>query len=242
MKLALEDPRSVKLGVPKIAAQLGQQLSARTLKRLLKAAGYVWKRLRRSVRSRRNEADYQAAKEHLAQLRQACAAPDCDFELVYFDGAGFTLVPCVPYGWQPKGETLELPSRHSRRLNVLGFLSLRGGLQPYVFEGRVDTQVLIECFDDYCQRLTKPCLVVLDNASVQTSALFQAQRARWEAAGLYLLLLPPYCPELNLIEILWRKLKYEWLPLSAYQSFQDLQDALDKVLKGVGTKYQLSFG
>ena len=59
---------------------------------------------------------------------------------------------------------------------------------------------------------------------------------------MYLLFLPPYCPELNLIEILWRKIKYEWLPLSAYQSFKDLEDALHEVLKGVGVKYQLSFG
>lgn len=242
MKLALADPRSIKTAVAKVAAQLGQRVSARTLKRWLKAAGYVWKRMRRSVRGRRNEVDFQRAKEQLAQLRQACGAAKRDFELVYFDGAGFTLIPCVPYGWQPKGETLELPSRHSPRLNVLGFLTLRGQLQPYVFEGCVDTAVLIKCFDDYCGRLDKPCLVVLDNASVQTSALFQAQVARWEAAGLYLLFLPPYCPELNLIEILWRKIKYEWLPLSAYQSFKELHDALFEVLKGVGAKYQLSFG
>lgn len=242
MKLALEDPRAIKTSLPKIAAQLGRQLSARTLKRVLKAAGYVWKRMRRSVRGRRNEADFRAAKEHLAQLRQACAAAKTDFDLVYFDGAGFTLIPCVPYGWQAVGEAVELPSQHSRRLNVLGFLSLRGRLQSYVFENRVDTQVLIECFDDYCQRLDKPCLVVLDNASVQTSALFQAQVGRWEAAGLYLLFLPPYCPELNLIEILWRKIKYEWLPLSAYRSFKELHDALFEVLKGVGAKYPLSFG
>lgn len=29
----------------------------------------------------------------------------------------------------------------------------------------------------------------------------------------------PYSPELNLIEILWRQMKYAWLPLSAYLSF-----------------------
>jgi len=35
--------------------------------------------------------------------------------------------------------------------------------------------------------------------------------------------LPPYSPELNLIEILWRKIKYQWLPLRAYLSFNHLQ-------------------
>ena len=83
--------------------------------------------------------------------------------------------------------------------------------------------------------------IVLDNASVQTSAVFKAQIARWEEQGLYLLFLPPYSPELNLIEILWRKINYEWLPFSAYRSFKDLSEALDEVLRGIGSKYRLSF-
>ena len=102
-------------------------------------------------------------------------------------------------------------------------------------------EVLIRCFDDYCQRMKKPALIVLDNASVQRSAAFEAQKERWEEQGLYLLFLPPYCPELNLIENLWRKIKYEWLPVSAYQSFKDLSEALDEILRGVGSKYRLSF-
>ena len=53
--------------------------------------------------------------------------------------------------------------------------------------------------------------------------------------------LPPYCPELNLIEILWRKIKYEWLPLDAYQNFKTLTAALFAVLKGIGSKYRITF-
>ena len=35
--------------------------------------------------------------------------------------------------------------------------------------------------------------------------------------------IPPYSPELNIIEIVWRKIKYEWLPFSAYESFLSLK-------------------
>jgi transposase len=28
--------------------------------------------------------------------------------------------------------------------------------------------------------------------------------------------LPPYSPELNRIEILWKKMKYEWLPFKSF--------------------------
>jgi transposase len=89
--------------------------------------------------------------------------------------------------------------------------------------------------------MKRPALIVLDNAPIHTSAAFEAHIKGWEEQGLYLLFLLPYCPELNLIEILWRKIKYEWLPFSAYQSFKDLSEALDEVLRGVGSKYRLSF-
>jgi transposase len=89
--------------------------------------------------------------------------------------------------------------------------------------------------------MPRPALIVVDNAPIHTSAAFAARIKRWEAQGLYLLFLPPDCPELNLIEVLWRKIKYEWLPFSAYRSFRHLSEALDEALRGVGSKYQLSF-
>jgi transposase len=70
---------------------------------------------------------------------------------------------------------------------------------------------------------------------------FRARLEEWEARGLYVYLLPAYSPELNLIEILWRMIKYHWLPLSAYGSFKDLLKSLLSVLKDVGSKYQINF-
>lgn len=84
-------------------------------------------------------------------------------------------------------------------------------------------------------------MVVLDNASIHTSDEFEERIEAWARRGLTLKYLPPYCPELNLIEILWRKIKYEWLPLAAYASFQALAFELETVLRLVGSKYQITF-
>ncbi len=54
--------------------------------------------------------------------------------------------------------------------------------------------------------------------------------------------LPPYSPELNLIEILWRKIKYEWLPPRAYLGFNHLQSELQSILDQFGSKYTITFG
>jgi len=53
--------------------------------------------------------------------------------------------------------------------------------------------------------------------------------------------LTTYSPELNLIEILWRNIKYAWLPFSAYQCLNALREALENILKNFGSEYQITF-
>jgi transposase len=50
-----------------------------------------------------------------------------------------------------------------------------------------------------------------------------------------------YSPEFNLIEILWRKIKYEWMPFSAYDSFNSLKENLFDILANAGDKYTIKF-
>jgi transposase len=54
------------------------------------------------------------------------------------------------------------------------------------------------------------------SASIHRSEAFEDRRPYWKKHGLIIKYLSPYSPELNLIEILWRRIKYTWLPFSAY--------------------------
>jgi len=51
----------------------------------------------------------------------------------------------------------------------------------------------------------------------------------------------PYSPELNIIEIVWRKIKYECLPFSAYDSYASLKRNLFDVLANIGKNYKIEF-
>jgi transposase len=115
---------------------------------------------------------------------------------------------------------------HNRLLNVLGFLSCQGKLIYHTTTDTVTTQVVIEALDRLLEQKSPQAfaIVVLDNASIHRSALFQRKELEWRAQRLYVIFLSAYSSELNLIEILWRKVKYEWLPVTAYQSFQSLTD------------------
>ena len=52
--------------------------------------------------------------------------------------------------------------------------------------------------------------------------------------------MPSYAPELNLIRYV-AFMKYYWLPFSAYTSFQRLYEAMEQILRGVGTEYTITF-
>jgi hypothetical protein len=179
-------------------------------------------------------------KRELKELQQETLLGKHD--LCYFDEAGFSLTPSVPYAWQPIGERLEIPSSKSKQLNVLGFLNYNGQhLDPYVVQGRVDSSTAIACFDSFSNKIKKPTTVVIDNAPIHTSALFQSMIPQWEKRDLFLWFLPAYCPELNLIEMLWKKIKYQWMPISAYQSFENLDKELISILAAFGNKFQINF-
>jgi hypothetical protein len=147
----------------------------------------------------------------------------------------------VPYAWQPVGEYIEVPAAKSRRLNVLGFLSPQQPLRSFVFEGSIDSQVIIACFNEVCNTLTQPTWVVIDNAPVHTSHAFAEHRVEWEEKGLFIKYLPPYAPELNRIEILWRFIKYRWLPFTSYGSYERLKEAMEEILANFGEKYHITF-
>lgn len=241
IKLTLKEPRSLRQGISEIAAKIGRTISLDTLKRMIRARGYSWKRLRRSLKSMRNEDDFRAAQAELDRLKAEAILPERDFDLRYFDQAGFTLTPSIPYAWQKIGQRLELASAHGPRQNVLGFLGLNHEFQSYVFEGSIDTATVVHCFNLFNAAKERPTLIILDNAPIHTCDEFEEQIECWEEQDLYVKFLPPYSPELNLIEILWRKIKYEWLPLDAYESFEAMTQALFKVLKGIGSKYRITF-
>jgi transposase len=165
---------------------------------------------------------------------------ECD--VGYLDASGFCLTPSIPYAWQPIGSVVEVPtSAHNKRIKVLGFLTRYNALFPSVREGRVDTEVVIECFEQFSQQIKKRSYVFLDNASIQKSRAFMQHIPKWVNRGLIIKYLPPYSPELNLIEILWRFMKYYWMPFSAYVSLQSLLQSIEDILQRFGTDYTIDF-
>jgi len=239
IELVIEFPRSLKTVLAQLSELTGITLSCSSLKRLCKKAKLCWKRVRKSLKSKRDpELFAQSQQQVLALAKQA---EQKEIDLYYFDESGFTLEPCIPYAWQAIGENIELPCSKSKRLNVLGFMSKDCDFQSMVFEGSITTAVVVGCIDLFVKSLRQATVLVIDNAPIHTSKEFKENIEKWEKLGLTIVPISPYSPELNLIEILWRKIKYEWMPFSAYDSFQSLQKNLFDILANIGKTYVIDF-
>ena len=162
-------------------------------------------------------------------------------DIYYFDESGFSITSNLPYLWSEINNTATVKTLSSKRINVLGFLSKKGKLKSFIADGRVDSDKVIEVFDEFVETLDKPTVVVLDNASFHKSKKFKANLARWSNKGLNLLYLPPYSPELNIIETFWRFMKYIWIDYSAYLSWDNLHLYIQKIFDGYGENYRIGF-
>ncbi|MBW4637334.1 MAG: transposase [Gloeocapsa sp. UFS-A4-WI-NPMV-4B04] len=101
--------------------------------------------------------------------------------------------------------------------------------------------VLLTCIDRFCRQNSKRTVIVLDQSSIHTSDAIYDKLEDWRQQHIELFWLPSYSPQLNLIEIVWRFMKYEWIELSAYSSWQSLVDYVEKVLREFGDNYVIDF-
>ncbi|KPA18593.1 transposase [Candidatus Magnetomorum sp. HK-1] len=239
-KIIEETPNSPKTILGKIKEILNKTISISTLKRIIKKLRKRWKRVRGSLRQKRQQDEFDKAQQEIIELKQSEEKGLLD--VVYFDESGFSLAPSIPYAYQDIGETIEIQMSKSKRLNVLGFLNTnKNKLESFCFECSIDSEIVVTCFNEYCTILENKTIVILDNARVHTSDEFQENIGKWEKQGLFIKFLPKYSPELNKIEILWRIIKYNWLPLTSYISYSNLVNAVELILSNYGNEFVINF-
>ena len=129
-------------------------------------------------------------------------------DLVFVDESGFYLLPAVVKTYAPKGRTPILDEWQTRdHLSVMGGVTTAG---PGVLAGAAE--VAERAAQHRVPRPSGPtrsgigCLVIWDGSPIHRRAEVQAFVA--EAGGkIHLEPLPPYAPDLNPVEWLWRHLK-----------------------------------
>jgi transposase len=234
-----QEPRQLKKVLQKIKEEWEIETSTETIKRILRKMSLSWHRMRRDVGGEPDPVKYAEKQAQLKGLKQL---EDLGIiNLYYLDETGFCLVPSVPYGWQNIGEYLTIKSQRSRRLNVLGIMNRSNHLETYISFQSINSDVVIACIDTFFPTVDKPTVIVVDRSSIHTSDAILDKTEEWFERGITIFELPSYSPQLNLIEILWRFIKYEWIEIDAYSSWENFVASIEKILREFGKNYVINF-
>jgi transposase len=141
--------------------------------------------------------------------------------------------------WQAKGKegTVMLSSNTGRnRTSILGAINACGGtFSSIITEDNCDTDMIKIAFHSIRNskeyRNNKKIVIILDNAPYNRS--YETQRFA-KKLGIELKYLPPYSPNLNLIERVWKFFKKIVLKNKYYKSFKDFLSAIETFLLNIG--------
>jgi transposase len=166
-------------------------------------------------------------------------------KLFFQDEAGMSNIPNVQRAWSPARMPHQADaSLTKKRVNILGALDYgTNTLTHTLHEGSITRERVIAFVDTLAKQHEShglPTIVVLDNASIHHNIpsekldewLFNHKLLLWH--------IPPYSPELNIIEILWKHTKYHWRKFTTWKKEQ-LHDEVEKILCEYGTGFKIDY-
>lgn len=183
---------------------LGLRVSRSSVRRLVHAVGYAWRRPRH-VLPKDPETD--------SKMRHICStllAAPANAVVLCLDECDIHLMPVLRAMWMRRGRQSDIPTPgQNRKRGIFGALELESGALHYTI---TLTKKAVD-FIAFLEKLTsaypgRPLYLVLDNASIHHAKLVQ----EWlkEHPRVHLLFLPAYCGHrYNPIEKVWWHLKQQ---------------------------------
>ena len=147
----------------------------------------------------------------------------------------------VPYGWQFDDEDVFIEATKGKAINCFGLVSRKNDFIYRNTQKNINSDFIIETLDEFSLTITKLTVIVLDNARPHTARKVKQRFGVWQKRGLYIFYLPPYSPQLNIIERLWKEFKEGWLKPSDYQSADSLFYAVDRICANIGKQLFMEF-
>jgi transposase len=227
-------PATAKHAVVRIAALTGITLCEEQARRLMKRLGM---RFRKSA-SIPGKSDPQQQFDFLCNKLEPrlLEAAQGRRKVFFVDAAHF--VPGCFLGMIWSFSRLFIKGASGRqRYNVLGAVDSHSKEVVTVrTTDNVNALTICRLFEILASKQTDiPVTIVLDNARYQRC---QCVTTRAAELGLELLFLPPYSPNLNLIERLWKLTKTKCLRNRYYPEFSLFTSAIDSFLDSINSSYQ----
>ena len=144
--------------------------------------------------------------------------------LIYVDETGIDEYLYREYARAPRGKkvALKISGRKFKRTNIVAGLCQGEWIAPLQYSGTTDS-VLFEYWFEHrlLREAKKGSVIILDNATFHRKTVLYELARKYDCTVLFL---PPYSPDLNLIENKWAWLKRKLRDI--LHNFLSLDDAL----------------
>jgi len=164
------------------------------------------------------------------------AAQQGQVHLFFCDAAHFVLQPFLCFLWSAIRVFIQA-SAGRNRINVLGAVhAITKEVVTLTNTTYITSDTLIQFLKRLKERFNdKPIAIILDNARYQHCFVVKVIAA---SLGIHLLFLPPYSPNLNIIERLWKFTKKKILYAKYYSKPEDFHKTIQSFFNNINQNYQ----
>jgi transposase len=145
----------------------------------------------------------------LNQLKHLIATLPRKERIFYEDEVDIHLNPKIGLDWMGHGQQKEVltPGKNEKRY-LAGALEVRSGVLIWVEGVRKTSYLFLDLLDELRKRYpqARRLHLILDNYRIHSSTVVQAALGGYLAGKVELHFLPPYCPDHNKIERVWKDL------------------------------------
>jgi putative transposase len=153
-----------------------------------------------------------------------------NIELLFLDESEIHLYPHLVRMWMLKGQCVEIPAPgKNQKIPIYGALNYRTNKVSYhIGYGKNAVEFLGFLAQLAYEYRYRRCILVLDNASYHTACIVQKFLDEL-SSSFQVIWLPPYCPELNDIEHIWKYVKGASLANFDFSDTGSLRQAITEV-------------
>jgi transposase len=203
-----------------VLEEFGVEYTVSGMRALLHRMGFAYKKPKIIP----GKANPEKQKSFLRKYNRIKASKETEDQIYFADGCHPALNPIAGYGWIKKGKEKQIPSNTGRQ-----HLNLNGAYNPETMETvivespMINAQSTIELFEKI-QRKQKEGKIffISDNARYYRAVLIKEYLKKHRR--IKIVALPPYSPNLNLIERLWLFYKKNILYNNYYESLSDMRE------------------